>query len=198
MRKFRLYFDKEKEEIWLNEMCRQGWAMAGFFLGVYDFVPCEYGKYTYQIDMPPISGKMCMRDKEKREYIEFVESTGAEYVCSWGFWIIFRKEADKGEFKLYTDSESQIWLYQRIRLVFLLIGLFDFWVCMFDTLNFWRYAGVFLLERHGNLLDLDGGLLLAFGLAVVYLMTSVMLVMAARLTIKIRRLKGISNDAQWG
>ncbi|EOS23796.1 hypothetical protein C806_02582 [Lachnospiraceae bacterium 3-1] len=190
MRKFRLYFDKEKEEAWLNEMCSQGWAMTGFFLGMYTFVPCEFGKYTYQVDMPPISGKLYMRDKKKREYIEFVESTGAEYVCSWGLWLFFRKEAVKGEFKLYTDSESQIRLYQRVRLMFLLIGLYDLWVCMFNTLNFWNYAGDYLLVRHEKLLDLDGGLILVFGLAVVYLMTSVMLGMVARLTIKIRRLKG--------
>lgn len=194
MRKFRLYFDKEKEEVWLNEMCRQGWAMTGFFLGVYTFVPCEFGKYTYQIDMPPISGKVGTRDKKKREYIEFVESTGAEYVCSWGFWLIFRKETVKGEFKLYTDSESQIRLYQRIRLVFLVIGLYDLWVSIFDTLNVWRYAGNFLLIEHGNLLDLDGSLLLFPGLAVIYLMTFVMMAMVVRLTRKIRRLKGISRD----
>lgn len=31
MKKFKLYFDKDKEEKWLNEMSLQGWAMREFF-----------------------------------------------------------------------------------------------------------------------------------------------------------------------
>ena len=31
MVKFRLYYDKDKEEIWLNEMAQQGYAMTRFF-----------------------------------------------------------------------------------------------------------------------------------------------------------------------
>ena len=55
MKKFKLYFDKEKEETWLNEMCGKGLAMTKFFLGVYTFAPCEPGAYIYQIDTPPAS-----------------------------------------------------------------------------------------------------------------------------------------------
>ena len=119
MRKFRLYYDKEKEEAWLNEMCRQGWAMTKFFLGVFQFMPCEPGKYTYQVDMPGLPGTFGMHSGIKKEYIDFVEATGAEYVCSWGFWLIFRKETEQGDFKLYTDKESRIKLYRRIRFLFL-------------------------------------------------------------------------------
>lgn len=73
MRKFRLYYDKEKEEAWLNEMCRQGWAMTKFFLGVFQFMPCEPGKYTYQVDMPGLPGTFGMHSGIKKEYIDFVE-----------------------------------------------------------------------------------------------------------------------------
>ena len=50
MIKFKLYFDKDKETAWLNEMSSNGWSMNGFFAGFYRFEPCEKGKYTYQID----------------------------------------------------------------------------------------------------------------------------------------------------
>lgn len=30
MIKFKLYFDKDAETAWLNEMCAQGWAMQSF------------------------------------------------------------------------------------------------------------------------------------------------------------------------
>ena len=50
MKKFRLYYDKDKETQWLQHMANQGWALETFFLGVYTFVPCEPGEYRYQID----------------------------------------------------------------------------------------------------------------------------------------------------
>ena len=38
MKKFKLYFDKDKEEKWLNEMSLQGWAMREFFFDMFLFV----------------------------------------------------------------------------------------------------------------------------------------------------------------
>ena len=37
MTKFRLYFDKDKETAWINEMVKKGYAMTGFFAGFYQF-----------------------------------------------------------------------------------------------------------------------------------------------------------------
>ena len=34
MKKFKWYYDKDAEEIWLNEMVNQGWALEHYFLGV--------------------------------------------------------------------------------------------------------------------------------------------------------------------
>ncbi len=188
MKKFKLYFDKEKEEAWLNGMCSRGLAMTKFFLGFYTFAPCEPGAYTYQVDMPPASRKFFGWWGRKREYVSFVEGTGAEYVCSWGFWVIFRKESAKGEFKLYTDIESRILLYQRVRLLFLVLGLYDFVVSLLDTYNVWNYAREFLLEK-GSLPEFGGSPVVIPGLALMYLITLAMLTMAARFTVKIRRLK---------
>ncbi len=39
MKKFRMFYDKEKEEEWLNGMCQQGWGMTNYFGGVYTFEP---------------------------------------------------------------------------------------------------------------------------------------------------------------
>lgn len=133
MKKFRLYYDKDKEEAWLNEMTGKGWALTRFFLGVYTFEPCRPGQYRYRIDMPEAPG-MADSDVEKREYIQFVEETGAEYVCEWFWWVIFRKETGSGEFKLYTDYESRMGLYRRIRRMFcfalmieIMAGFTAFW-----------------------------------------------------------------------
>lgn len=181
MRKFRLYYDKDKEEEWLNEMCSKGWAMTKFFLGVYTFEPCSPGKYTYQVDLPDTHGKIRMGDGEKREYIDFVESTGAEYVCSWGFYVIFRKEAEKGTFKLYTDAESKIGLYRRIRLLFLVVGLMEFGLAIGQTANY--------LHIEEGLWDPGINIFLWSCLGVIYLIILVLLVMVIRITRKIHRLK---------
>lgn len=188
MKKFKWYFDKDKEEEWLNGMCSKGWAMTKFFLGVYTFVPCEPQAYTYQIDMPVTAGKLGLWGEGKQEYLAFMEAVGAEHVCSWGFWTFFRKETAQGDFQMYTDAESRIWLYQRIRRLFLAVGLYDLSVSALDTYNFWNDAKSFLMAG-GSLPDLDGCSIYIPVLVLMYLMTITMLMMAARVTLKIRRLK---------
>ncbi len=188
MRKFRLYYDKEKEEAWLNKMTGQGWAMTGFFLGVFTFEPCEPGKYTYQVDLPEISGMFVRRGEARREYIEFVEATGAEYVCSWAVWVIFRKETEKGAFRLYTDADSQIRLYRRIRLLFLIFLLYCAGISVSNTCSSWDYVRESLLPSGWNFFT-SGDFLWLLPLAVSYAATLLFLVMAVRFTIKIYHLK---------
>lgn len=184
MKKFRLYFDKDKEEIWLNEMSREGWAMTDFVAGVYTFTPCEPGEYIYRIDMPGEIGKTPIW-YENREYIELVEETGAEYVCRWGWWMIFRKEASQGTFELYTDTQSQIALYRRIRKVFLIVGMLELSLALQNTMNmahFWNGGDVFHM--------LDGVHLFTFaGLVFIYFVTAGFFCMTVKLTKKIQRLR---------
>ncbi len=184
MKKFRLYFDKDKEEKWLNEMSQQGWAMVEFFAGLYCFSPCEPGEYIYRIDMPEEVGRTPIWYKNG-EYIELVEETGAEYVCRWGWWMIFRKEAAKGAFELYTDVESQIALYRRIRRAFLIIGMLEFSLAMQNTGNIVH----FWIGR--NVWDTLSGadLLLFAGLVFIYFVTIGFFCMAVKLTRKMQRLR---------
>ena len=124
MIRFRLYFDKDKETAWLNEMSGRGWAMNGFFAGFYRFEKCEPGEYIYQIDF----GDEMYHVSD--EYRGLMEDIGAEIVALWGYWIILRKPAAEGPFELYTDPESMIEHYTKIRRMFKavtileLVGLF--------------------------------------------------------------------------
>lgn len=183
MRKFKLFYDKEKEEEWLNEMCRQGWGMTNFFLGVYTFKPCSPGEYTYQVDLPDIHAGEGSRMQRKREYIEFVEATGAEYVCSWVFYMIFRKQTSKGSFKLYTDTESEIKLFQRLRLLFFWVGLMELLLCFFQTGNYINYVNHFWRPHLGE------NIFMLMGVCFVYVATIAFLIMIIRLTRKINKLK---------
>lgn len=111
MIKFRLYYDKDKNEIFLNKMSSEGYAMKKFILGIYWFEKTKPNEYTYRVDL--VRDKS---EKELHEYISLIEESGAEFVQKWGIWAFFRK---KSEFELYTDVDSQISLYKRIRSTFI-------------------------------------------------------------------------------
>lgn len=124
MIKFRLYFDKDAETAWLNEMCAQGWAMQGFFAGFYTFEKCEPGKYLYQVDF---------REKFFRvteEYRELMNDMGVTIIQNWGYWVILRKDAKDGAFELYTDVESKIEHYTKIRNLFKIVTIVEL-LCFF-------------------------------------------------------------------
>lgn len=127
MIKFKLYFDKDKETQWLNEMSQKGWAMTGFFAGFYRFEPCEKGKYTYQIDF----GNEFFSVSD--DYREFMSDSDIEIIQSWGFWVFLRKLSSEGEFQLYTDVDSQIEHYKKIRNMFKAVTVLEL-ICLFIEL----------------------------------------------------------------
>lgn len=112
MIRFKLYLDKDAETNWLNEMSKKGWALKSFFAGFYTFEKCEEGRYAYQIDC----GEKLFKVSD--EYREFMKEAGIEIVQTWGWWVILRKPASEGEFELYTDVESSIEHYSKIRRMF--------------------------------------------------------------------------------
>lgn len=127
MIRFKLYFDKDKETRWLNDMADQGWAMNGFFAGFYKFEPCEKGKYTYQIDF----GNEFFSVSD--DYREFMSDSDIEIIQSWGFWVFLRKLSSEGEFQLYTDVDSQIEHYKKIRNMFKAVTVIEL-ICLFIEL----------------------------------------------------------------
>ena len=127
MIKYKLYFDKDKETQWLNEMSQKGWAMTGFFAGFYRFEPCEKGKYTYQIDF----GNEFFSVSD--DYREFMSDSDIEIIQSWGFWVFLRKLSSEGEFQLYTDVDSQIEHYKKIRNMFKAVTVIEL-ICLFIEL----------------------------------------------------------------
>lgn len=112
MKKFRLYWDKDKETEWLNEMAAQGYALTSFFAGLYTFEECTPGKYTYQIDF---SDKFFHISED---YREFMRENDIEILQTWGFWVMLRKRTLDGPFYLYTDIDSSIEHYTKIRNMF--------------------------------------------------------------------------------
>lgn len=128
MLKFRMYFDKDAEEIWLREMSRKGWAFKKFFLGMYTFEPCEPGEYNYQIDL------LDNWSGEKEDYASFMEQSGVEVISQWYRWVYIRKKASDGPFEMYTDVESKIAQYRRIK-NFFMVGLIVEIICFLIEIN---------------------------------------------------------------
>lgn len=127
MVKFRIYFDKDQETAWLNEMAQNGWAMTSFFAGFYTFDKCAKGKWSYQVDLGEKFGK-CTED-----YREFMRDAGIEILQNWGYWVFLRKPADEGEFQLYTDVESSIEHYSKILKMFKIVAILEI-ICLFAEL----------------------------------------------------------------
>lgn len=137
MIKFRWYYDKDREEEFLNEMVSKGYAMTRFFLGVYWFEKCKPGEYTYRVDI--------IRDKDtkqKNEFYDLIRETGGELVETWGVWAFFRK---KGAFELYSDNESKIEQYSRIQRTFLILGICETLILPSQWSNYLNYNSNFSL-----------------------------------------------------
>lgn len=116
MIRLKFTFDKDLEQEWLNGWCRRGWAFRSFFAGVYTFVPCRPGEFIYQIDLMPGTG---LRASDPEGYREFMEDTGVEVIQRWARWVYLRRRAEDGPFEVYTDPQSKMELYRRIRRMFL-------------------------------------------------------------------------------
>lgn len=144
MIKFRLYLDKDTETAWLNKMAAEGWALTKFFAGFYSFEQTEKGKYIYQIDF----GDRMFAVSDA--YKEFMEDTGVEIVQTWGYWIFLRRLTAEGAFELYTDVDSSIEHYTKIRKMFKVVTIIEL-LCLFMEVfagiagNSWGYAFAFLL-----------------------------------------------------
>ena len=118
---FRLYFDYEKEEAWLNKMAREGWMLKSFFLGFFRFVKDEPGKYIYRIELLPHH----FRSPKNKTYFDFLKDMDVEIISFWVLWVIYRRKTDLGPFDIYSDIESRITHYGRISRFLLPLGLIE-------------------------------------------------------------------------
>ena len=98
VRKWFWLWEFEEEERWLNQMADSGWALEKVGFAVFYFRPYQPGEYIIRTEM---------RDKDEA-YVGFVKETGAEYVGRMAKWIYFRRKTELGDFRLFSDLESQI------------------------------------------------------------------------------------------
>lgn len=124
MIQYKLYSDKDLEQDWLNEMSLKGWAFKKFFLGFYTFDACEPGEFNYQIDL------LDTWNGDKSDFASFMEESGVEVISQWYRWVYIRQKASEGPFEMYTDVESKIAQYNRIK-KFFTVALIIEAICFF-------------------------------------------------------------------
>jgi len=170
MVKFRLFYDRDKEQEWLNEMCGKGWAMESFFAGFFTFKPCKPGEYIYQVDM--------LRSFDGKNYKEFMQDMNVEIVQQWVSWVLLRKKKADGPFELYTDDASKIEHYTRIRNFFKVFAIIT--IILMST---W----MFIMLRFGDIS-------LLFPIILFAVLLILFIRQAVRSNIKILKLKGLYLD----
>ena len=126
LHRWKLYFDKDLEESWLNQLAQQGWGLTSFCLGRYTFEPIEPGEYIYRVDLLPSD------EEKKQEYFSLLREMGVEVVQQWGFWFFCRRRASEGPFELYSDAPSKASHYGRIARMFFLIALLEIVCALFQ------------------------------------------------------------------
>ena len=134
---YKLWFvwDYDKEEKWLNDMSREGWALVDVGFNRFTFEKCEPEEYIVRLEM---------RDADN-DYISFMESTGAEYIGRCLRWHYFRRKSELGGFDLLSDIDSKIQHLNRIHKMTLTIGLANVAIGIANSINLGNYGWINLL-----------------------------------------------------
>ena len=104
IRKLFWAWEFDKEEQWLNDMAAKGKALVSARYLTYEFEDSAPGEYAVRLEML----EHAPTSPEGQQYIEFVESTGAEYVGKVMKWVYFRKKTADGPFELHGDNATRI------------------------------------------------------------------------------------------
>ena len=118
IRKWFWAWEFDKEEKWLGDMAAQGKALVSARYITYEFEDSAPGEYAVRLEML----EHAPGSAEGQQYIDFVESTGAEYVGKVMKWVYFRKKKELGEFELHGDNATRIKHLKGIMVLLLPLG----------------------------------------------------------------------------
>lgn len=110
MIKFKIFFDIEKEEQWLNHMLSKGWVCANVISGgFYSFKKTDNLEQVIRIDF-----QQDLKKEERTNYKQLYEDFGwqalKEKSYDGSYYWLKRKD---GNDELFSDNDSQIAKYKR-------------------------------------------------------------------------------------
>lgn len=115
-RKFRFFYNYEREEAWLDEMARKGWKFIGRSLfGLYRFEETPPQDLNFRIDYRYIPGQT-----ELLKYLQLFQDSGWQHVygdnsgfgCDAGCKYFVSTSADASE-DIFSDASSKAQRYRR-------------------------------------------------------------------------------------
>ncbi|MCL1948470.1 MAG: DUF2812 domain-containing protein [Turicibacter sp.] len=121
VRKLFFVWNYEKEEMWLNAMSAQGWQLKSVGFARYEFESGEPREFQYRMEFL----KWMPKTEQARDYLAFVEDTGAEVVDTYFQWAYYRKPVTAGEFEIFSDKASLIEHYKRLLFIFVPLMLLN-------------------------------------------------------------------------
>lgn len=111
---WKVMYDFEKEERWLNEMSAKGLALSDYSWCRYVFEDKISTRYTYRIELL----ENLPKHPESMAYLKFLEENGIECVAMYWRWVYLRKNIEDGPFDIYSDHTSQLTYYNRVLMFF--------------------------------------------------------------------------------
>ncbi|MDR7079676.1 hypothetical protein J2Y03_004734 [Neobacillus niacini] len=119
MKKFKIFFDIEKEEQWLNEQLQKGYRCTNISgLGIYIFEKTDK-RYVMRLDYQDYLSK-----KKFKDYKGIYEDFGWIYINgSWLGGIRYWQKEDNDQNEIFSDRQSKSNYYKR------LMG-YSFWLGM--------------------------------------------------------------------
>lgn len=127
----RVYYSFDKEEKWLNELAAKGLLFERYTFCTYYFTQGTPGEYLYRIELL----ENLPSHPKSIEYLQFVQETGAEVLCTYFRWVFFRRRAELGPFDLYSDSASKIAHYWRVISFLGAVGLLNLFIGLCDIVQ---------------------------------------------------------------
>ena len=147
MKRFRVFFNIEKEEQWLNEQLQKGYrctAIGG--LGIYTFEKSDQ-RYVMRLDYQDRLNKGKFED-----YKAMYEDFGWSYISGpvlsgIRYW---QKEESAGQDMIFSDRQSQGSYYKRLMNYSLWLGM----LCLFYSLMLYQDSSLY----HEGLWGMEGAL----------------------------------------
>lgn len=106
------FFNIEKEEAWLNKMCKKEYALKEISKGFYLLEDCTPGNFIYRIaflkESTPKNNNLALN---------------VVHIAPANRWHYFRKDAALGKFVIYSDIDSQMEHYQRINFIWYILAI---------------------------------------------------------------------------
>lgn len=112
-----LIWQHEKEEAWLNKMSEEGLELVNIGFCRYRFKENTKEKFEYKLEL--LDNLAC--SNQSKDYIDFMKDSGIEHVGSYFRWAYFKKKQDGEPFEIFSDIESNVTHFKRIRMLMLCI-----------------------------------------------------------------------------